>query len=72
MIVPIASLNLTPLGKVWGWVREPRFGDGGGVKMSLSWIGWIGGGCSSIEVITFSNPSARKRRVLARERSWRL
>ena len=63
IIVPTASLNLTPFGKVWGWVEGGLFGGGGGggdVGRENMFSSCMGGGCSSIEVITFSSPSARK------------
>ena len=37
--------------------------------ISSSLTGWMGGGCSSIDITTFSSPSARNLRLLARTRS---
>jgi hypothetical protein len=72
MIVPNASLKRTPLGSVWGshTLAGLSFGDDGGWPiMSSSTMGCTGGGWSSMDVTTFSSPSARRRRLWARGRS---
>ena len=71
MIVPRAKRKRTPFGKVCGCLEGLSLGELGGVVMSSSSIGWIGGGCSSMDVTTFSSPSARNLRLRASIRSWR-
>jgi hypothetical protein len=79
MIVPKAKRSRTPLGSVSGlegswWLEGLILGEVGGVQISSSLREWILGGCSSIEVTTFSRPSARSLRLRARVRScvWSL
>ena len=62
-IMPMAKGKRIPFGKVCGCLEGLSLDELGSAVMLSSSIGWIGGGYSSMDVTTFSGPSAPNLRV---------